>query len=109
MFFRRLAAVLSVLFAVAAPVASETQKRAKSPDKTAEKQADPQRLRREALSLVKSWAIQLRYIDRAGIARAPIDLIVIDHAPHPKKDVEIPFSGTDLAPLKIKADGGRRI
>ncbi len=58
---------------------------------------------------VTSWAIQLRYLNRAAIRAAPIDLVVIDHAPHPKADVEIPFTGDEIAPLKIKPDGTRRL
>jgi cysteinyl-tRNA synthetase len=115
MFLRRLIIALSLLLAgtqlcLGAP---EAAKRAKAADKdsanTAETAHDPQRTRREALAGVKSWAIQLRYLNRAEIAAAPIDLIVIDHAPHPKKDVEIPFAPNDLTPLKTKANGGRRI
>lgn len=65
--------------------------------------------RHAVMSGVKSWAIQLRYIDRTALAAAPFDLIVIDHAPHPQRDIEIPFSAGDIAPLKLKPDGTRRI
>jgi cysteinyl-tRNA synthetase len=74
----------------------------------AAKKSDAQR-RRAAMADVKSWAIQLRFLDRTALAAAPVDLVVIDHAPHPKKDVEIPFTSNEVAPLKVKADGHRRI
>lgn len=67
------------------------------------------RRRRSALNGVASWAIQLRFIDKGAIAAAPLDLVVIDHAPHPQFRAEIPFSRDDLAALKTKPDGGRRI
>ena len=65
--------------------------------------------RRQAMDGVTSWAIQLRFIDRQRLAGAPLDLIVIDHAPHPNKDVELPFSTTEIAPLKVQPGGKRRI
>ena len=68
-----------------------------------------QRTRRKAFAAVKSWGIQLRYLNRAALAASPFDLVVIDHAPHPKKDVEIPFTTAEIAPLKVKPDGSRRI
>ena len=58
---------------------------------------------------VKSWAIQLRFLDRPALAASPFDLVVIDHAPHPMKDVEIPFTPEEIAPLKVKPDGRRRL
>ncbi|MEQ1653721.1 MAG: MJ1477/TM1410 family putative glycoside hydrolase [Hyphomicrobium sp.] len=70
--------------------------------------ADAQR-RRTAMADVKTWAIQLRFLDRAALAASPFDLVVIDHAPHPKKDIEIPFTHDEIAPLKHKPDGSRRI
>jgi cysteinyl-tRNA synthetase, unknown class len=78
------------------------------PSETLTAKADTQR-RRATMSNVKSWAIQLRFLDRATVASAPNDLVVIDHAPHPTNDVEIPFTPEQIAPLKIKADGSRRI
>lgn len=67
------------------------------------------RARRQILGNVKTWGIQLRFLDRAAIMRSPYDLIVMDHAPHPQKDVEIPFPQNDVAALKIKPDGSRRL
>jgi cysteinyl-tRNA synthetase, unknown class len=66
-------------------------------------------LRRKTMASVRNWAIQLRYLDRAAVAAAPYDLVVIDHAPHPQKDIEIPFTAADISQLKIKPDGTRRI
>lgn len=86
---------------------------AKSPAKpqaadTSTDKAAAQR-RRAAMAAVKSWAVQLRFIDRTALAASPFDLVVIDHAPHPKKDVEIPFTPEQIAPLKLKPDGSRRV
>ena len=67
------------------------------------------RARRAVMADVKSWAIQLRFLNRTSLSAAPVDLIVIDHAPHPEKDVEIPFTREEIAPLKLKPDGHRRI
>lgn len=67
------------------------------------------RARQAAMAGVKSWAIQLRYIEKQALQSSPFDLIVIDHAPHPKKDVEIPFAFEDVASLKRKPGGSRRI
>ena len=85
--------------------------RSNQPDGAASKtvsKAGPE-VRRAAMSVVKNWAIQLRYLDRTALAAAPYDLVVIDHAPHPQKDVEIPFTAAEISPLKIKPDGTRRI
>ena len=67
------------------------------------------RARQKAMAAVTTWAIQLRFLDRLELAAAPIDLVVIDHAPHPKKDVETPFTRAEIAPLQVKPDGARRI
>ena len=67
------------------------------------------RARRAAMASVDSWAIQLRYLNRSALAGAPVDMIVIDHAPHPAKAVEIPYTREEIAPLKIRSDGRRRI
>jgi cysteinyl-tRNA synthetase, unknown class len=65
--------------------------------------------RRSVMSAIKTWAVQLRFLDRSAIAAAPYDLVVVDHAPHPIKNVEIPFTAEEIAPLKVKPDGARRI
>ena len=65
--------------------------------------------RRAAMAKISSWAIQLRFLDRAALAAAPVDMVVIDHAPHPKKDLEIPFGPEQIAPLKVQPNGARRI
>ena len=80
--------------------------------KPAERAAPPRsniEARRHAMDAIASWAIQLRYIDRQKLAEAPLDMIVIDHAPHPKKDVELPFSVSEIEPLKVQPGGKRRI
>ncbi len=67
------------------------------------------RARKKAMAAVGTWAIQLRFLDRTALAAAPVDLVVIDHAPHPKKDIETPFTRAEIAPLQVKPDGSARI
>jgi len=103
--------VLGLIALILVPMtatAAQTQKKAlQTPAK--EDSAAAQRARRKAIAAVNSWGIQLRYLNRPAIAASPFDMFVIDHAPHPKKDVEIPFTPEQIAPLKVKADGSRRI
>lgn len=75
----------------------------------AEARAHDSRIRRSLLSEVKSWTIQLRFLDRAALAASPTDLVVIDHAPHPKKDVEVPFLTSEVSDLKSGPDSKRRL
>lgn len=91
---------------LAAPQAAATRLSigAKSPTSTTHSQT-----RRHALSSVKTWAVQLRHLDREQARKSPLDLIVIDHAPHPEKGRETPYSAADLEPLKTKPDGSRRL
>ena len=89
------------------PESRQAESRQAAPE-IAVKISDAQR-RRVAMDGVKTWAIQLRYLDRAALTTAPYDLVVIDHAPHPQKDIEIPFTPAEIAPLKVKSDGTRRI
>lgn len=89
--------------------ASSAQKKSAASQPSPPEQAATARTRRKAVATVKSWGIQLRYLNRPQIAASPFDMIVIDHAPHPKKDVEIPFTSADIEPLKVKPDGTRRI
>ncbi len=95
--------------ALAAPEAWAEKKPSAPAVALKEDSAAAQKARRKAIAAVKSWGIQLRYLNRPAIAASPFDMFVIDHAPHPKKDVEIPFTPEQIAPLKVKADGSRRI
>jgi cysteinyl-tRNA synthetase len=65
--------------------------------------------RRQTLASIRSWAIQLRSLDRPALAASPADLIVIDHATHQGLDTETPFTSDEIAPLKRKQDGSRRL
>ncbi len=67
------------------------------------------RERRALLAPVKSWTVQLRYLDLAAVAAAPVDLIVIDHARHPKQVSEVSYTPSEILPLKTRPDGKRRI
>jgi len=100
-------ALLAYPLAQTAPAA--TKSRAADKAAAASDSKSEQRGRRDALAAVHTWAIQLRFIDREKLRQAPLDLIVIDHAPHPKRDIEIPFLPADIAALKVKPDGKRRI
>ncbi len=59
------------------------------------------------LANIKSWAYQLQNADSSEIARSPYDLIVIDHTKNgdPKRTLR----PAELARMKKKPDGGRRI
>lgn len=110
---RRLISLAFALWAatISSAIAEVTQKpraQVSAATQAATAKADAQR-RRAAMAAVTAWAIQLRFLDRAALAASPFDLVVIDHAPHPKKDVEIPFTHDEIAPLKQKPDGSRRI
>jgi endo-alpha-1,4-polygalactosaminidase (GH114 family) len=65
--------------------------------------------RHQAMAGVKSWAIQLRFIDRAKVIASATDLIVIDHAAHPDVMRDNPFSAEEIAPLKLQPGGKRRL
>lgn len=95
--------------ALAAPDVGAEKKQPAAAVALKEDSAAAQKARRKAIAAVKSWGIQLRYLNRPAIAASPFDMFVIDHAPHPKKDVEIPFTPEQIAPLKVKANGSRRI
>ena len=66
-------------------------------------------MRRAAISAVKSWSLQFRFLNIETVRSSPLDLIVMDHAPHPRKGPEIPFAKGDIEPLKLKPDGNRRL
>src|SRR5262245_32329826 len=59
------------------------------------------------LAAAKSWGYQLQKIKPAVIASAPYDVFVIDYSPD-GTDAHA-FSAADIAALKTKPDGGRRI
>ena len=103
------ASALSVMCApaVAAPdraPAPRSKPQASAPDTNA-----PARERRALLEPVKSWTVQLRYVDLAAVKAAAVDLIVIDHAGHPKQVAEVSYTPADILPLKTQPNGKRRI
>lgn len=61
----------------------------------------------------KSWAYQLNNLgpeQQARIAASPYDLVVIDYAQSAKGDlVEVPLTRDEVARMKVKPDGGKRI
>jgi cysteinyl-tRNA synthetase len=59
------------------------------------------------LGAAKSWGYQLQKINPAVIASAPYDVFVIDYSSD--GDDEHAFTPEDIARLKRKPDGGRRI
>ena len=65
--------------------------------------------RHDLMSNVKSWGYQLQGLDTDALAASPFDLLVIDHAPERVESVEIMYRRQDLARLKVKPDGSRRI
>ena len=99
-------AILLIAAATTSAAFAETKTPSPSPPPLAKSDIEA---RRQAMNAVKSWAIQLRYIDREKLSTTPVDLVVIDHAPHPKSDIEQPFLPDEIAPLKGQPDGQRRL
>jgi cysteinyl-tRNA synthetase, unknown class len=66
-------------------------------------------VRNQMMSQVKTWGYQLQRLDVTALAASPFDLIVIDHAPDRVESVELTFRPSDLATLKMKPDGRRRL
>lgn len=110
--FRPILMFASALLVLCAPVLA-------APDRTPAPRPRPQSPapvanalaleRRALLAPVKSWTVQLRYIDLAAVSAAPVDLIVIDHARHPKQVSEVSYTPVDILPLKTQPNGKRRI
>ena len=108
------AAALCVMIAPAASApAVSAPDRAPAPSSKPQPSAPgtsaPSRARRALLAPVKSWTVQLRFIDLAAVKAAPVDLIVIDHARHPKQVSEVSYTPADILPLKTQPNGRRRI
>ena len=70
---------------------------------------DGREVRRFLMEPVKSWGYQLQRLDVGALAASPFDLLVIDHAPDRVESVELLFRRSDIEPLKVKPDGGRRV
>ncbi|MEQ1883337.1 MAG: MJ1477/TM1410 family putative glycoside hydrolase [Burkholderiales bacterium] len=111
-FSRTIPIFASAFCALSAPVFAaperSTEPRTKA-QSTATDSASIARERRTLLAPVKSWTVQLRYLDLAAVAAAPVDLIVIDHARHPKQISEVSYTSSEILPLKSQPDGKRRI
>ena len=58
------------------------------------------------LASVNSWHYQLDKVDVEALAKRPVDMLVTDYA---REGGKIPLTAADVAKLKIKPDGGRRI
>lgn len=71
--------------------------------------ASPAKERRRRLGAVRSWRYQLRRIDTAEIAGSDADLVVIDYAPDRVYGVELPFTREDVARMRAKPGGGRKL
>ncbi len=65
--------------------------------------------RHQMMAGVQSWGYQLQKLNLPTLAAAPFDLLVVDHAPDRAESVEAMFRPSDLAPLKVKPDGSRRV
>ncbi len=76
---------------------------------SAARDASPEVQRRKAMGHVKTWAYQLQRLEPAVLKVSPFDLLVIDHAPDRVESVEDMFRRADIAALKLKPDGTRRI
>jgi cysteinyl-tRNA synthetase len=71
--------------------------------------ATDQASRRALLSSAKSWAYQLRIDDLAPLLASNADLLVIDHGYDVRQNGRSLFDAGEVARLKIKPDGSRRI
>lgn len=71
--------------------------------------SSPAKERRRRLAAVRSWRYQLRRIDAAEIAGSDADLVVIDYAPDRVYGVELPFTREDVARMRAKPGGGRKL
>jgi cysteinyl-tRNA synthetase, unknown class len=65
--------------------------------------------RAQLMSKVKTWGYQLQRLDVRALTSSPFDLLVIDHAPDRVESVELMFKPSELASLKTKTDGSRRL
>ena len=74
-----------------------------------EKPASAARERSAILAAVTSWGYQLRIHDLAPLAASAFDLIVIDHGLAARRNGKLLFDASEIAALKTKPDGRRRI
>jgi cysteinyl-tRNA synthetase, unknown class len=65
--------------------------------------------RQSTLANVKTWGYQLQTFDMEQLKSSAYDLLVIDHAPDRVESVELLFRRAEIAPLKTKPDGTRRL
>lgn len=65
--------------------------------------------RRALMAKVQTWGYQLQKLDTKALADSSFDLLVTDHAPDRVESVELLFRPAEIAPLKVKPDGSRRI
>ncbi len=73
------------------------------------KQSTPHERRHQLMAKVSSWGYQLQKLDLPVLSSSPFDLLVIDHAPDRVESVELMFRPSEIAALKSKPDGSRRL
>ncbi len=61
------------------------------------------------LGAAKTWGYQLRITDLAPLYGSDPDLLVIDHGLAARRDGKLLFDADEIARLKVRADGRRRI
>jgi len=71
--------------------------------------ATPDAARKLLLGSVKSWGYQLKRIQVDEVAASPFDLVVIDYAPDRVAGYEDPFRPEQVAAMKVRPDGSRRL
>ncbi len=96
--------LLSTVLAMALSLVVVTQSNAQEPFKVTDAKS-----RRALLGSAKTWAYQLRIVDLAPLAASNADLLVIDHGYAARQNGKLIFDAADVARLKIKPDGSRRI
>ena len=97
-------ALFVVLVALVAPALAEAQPRAK-----VEPDGMQIAARRLMLSAAHSWAYQLRITELAPLVASSADVLVVDHGYAARRNGKIVFDPADVAKLKHKGNGTRRI
>lgn len=95
---KRLVAAIAASALLGGLLCAAPPARAQSPAATA---ASPP----PALRSAKSWGYQLQDVDPDAIAAAPYDMLVVDYS----RDGSDALTAQDVAKLKVKPDGSRRI
>ncbi len=104
----RLLVLLSLAVLALSSLAGQPAHAASRPKTERGAEADSQS-RRARLSASRAWAYQLRIHDLAPLVASAADLLVVDHGYAARHDGKIMFEPAEVAKLKRKPDGSRRL